>query len=97
MLSPYSTLFHLILALHSTLFHLVLTPYSIQALDAWGKPPTGFFTGILNWVSEYQECVAIRSTYGETDDPGVMLYQGRYCSGIHSSMAVNDGQVLSLF
>ncbi|KAF6032710.1 hypothetical protein EB796_008981 [Bugula neritina] len=73
-----------------TIFYIILTPYFIQVLDAWGKPRTRFFTEILNWVGDYQECVAIRSTYGENDDPGMMLYQGRYCSGIHPSMGAND-------
>ncbi|KAF6034437.1 hypothetical protein EB796_007256 [Bugula neritina] len=70
--------------------------WALQTLDAWGKPPTGFFTGILNWVGDYQECIAIKSTYGKNDDPGMMLYQGRYCSGIHPSMAATGGQNVSI-
>lgn len=66
----------------------------LQMLDAWGKPPTRFFTEILNWVGDYQECVAIRSTYRENNDPGMMLYQGRYCSGMHPSMGVTSGQAM---
>ena len=61
----------------------------VLVLDAWGKPEAGFLTGILNWVGDYDECINIKVT--ETDSRDSI--SGRYCTGIHQSQVVFQGQV----
>jgi hypothetical protein len=50
--------------------------------DAWGKPPEGLFTGHVNALGDFDECVdlLVRDVQLRNPTPGLSnSFDGRYC------------------
>lgn len=46
-------------------------------LDAWAKPPEGIFSGHVNALGDFDECLAVRAP--SKQNANVAQFQGKYC------------------
>ena len=65
-----------------SLFKMILIGFIFSVIDAAGKPPADLLDGDINWLGDYEECLAIHSnlTFNSsvTLNP-VPAFNGEYC------------------